>query len=102
MFGEQIAATAFANELMAIGVGVALLTWAGQSKKFALAKVTGYFIAILAFIALLCTVYCMSSTAIRNNKLPWYSPTAKSCANKMTMNNNGYKSSMGTKSLDKR
>lgn len=63
MYGAQSAALAFANELIAIGVGVALITWAGNTKKLLLAKVTGYFIAVLAFLALLYTAYCGSASA---------------------------------------
>lgn len=63
MYGAQSAALAFANELIAIGVGVALITWAGKTKKLVLAKVTGYFISVLAFLALLYTAYCGSATA---------------------------------------
>lgn len=63
MYGAQSAALAFANELIAIGVGVALITWAGSAKKLALAKVTGYFIAVLAFLALLYTAYYGSASS---------------------------------------
>ncbi len=74
MYGAQSAALAFANELIAIGVGVALITWAGNTKKLALAKVTGYFISVLAFLALLYTAYYGSATAFTKSS---YKHTAK-------------------------
>ena len=48
---------AFAVELLAVGLGVAFLIWGyrNQGVGIALAKVTGYFITILAVIALLCS-----------------------------------------------
>lgn len=62
MVGAYFAASTLAQELVALGVGVALITWVGQSKKFTLAKFTGYLIAILSAIALVHTLYHVATT----------------------------------------
>lgn len=50
---------AFANELLALGLGIAFLVWGyrSQGAGVGLAKTGGYVITILAILGLLCTSY---------------------------------------------
>lgn len=72
---------AFSVELLAIGLGVGFIIWGIRYEGAGanLAKVTGYFIAILAFLSLLCTSYY----TIRYWESGYYSPSHQSqcCCN---------------------
>ena len=51
---------AFAMELIALAVGIGLLTWAYRNKGqcIGVARVFGYIITVLAVLVLLCTACC--------------------------------------------